>query len=200
MARYNMAGMRGALPTTPVRQAQTPVVTRGRRRRRRRNRQGVVGPAVTPTGAELVVRDKEVLCEQTSNVQSLQFNPAPSGLKRLSQFAKMYERYRIISMTITYQPVAGMTASGGCYLGVAPGIKLPEVKAKDDILRLKPSVSGTAFTPHSLNVGAIMPQKWLYCNDSTRDGVAFTLYSAGENAGGSLIVNYHVQFDGPKPF
>lgn len=159
----------------------------------------MAGPSVTPTSAEVVVRDSEVM-DTLKAFTSYGFDPAPSGLKRLDQFSKMYERYRIVSMTIRYQPTTGVQATGGCYLGIAPGPVLAAVKDKSDILRLKPSTSGTAYTPHRLVYRQAMPQKWLYCRDGSRDGMAFTLYTGGEAEGGSLVVDYHVIFDGPRPF
>lgn len=200
--------MRAALPAMdPLRQRPNSGGSRNPPKRRsnkngRRQPQPSAGPAIQTNSALLRVRDTEFLGLVSTGFSTLEFNPGNTKTPRLAAFEKMYTRYRIISITLTYVPSTSTYSTDNISYGVASGPINTDIKGADTIMRLKPAHMRPAYTTSNIKLNrSIMSQPWLYCGDNSRDGVAFVLYlNASGNNLGHFTVTYDIEFTNPRPF
>lgn len=202
-------------PINPYFQQPTQSVTvpnrRGRGRRGRgRGRGGNRGRMGLPTavvpqnmrgGSTIHLQDTEMLASPTTSLKQYQFNPCPEELPRLYAEAKKYTRYRILSMSIAYKTASSTATDGAIAMGVAVGPKLSSVNSLDAIMKLRPSVMTPVWKNASLNLSSMInSQLFMYCNDESRDGVAFTLYViSARNVTGQIQISYRVELSFPNP-
>lgn len=140
--------------------------------------------------------------EKAATMETYSFNPA-AALPRLGQFEKMYERYRIIFMTIKFVPATATTDSGSVTFGICPGKVNTAVKTANDILKLRPSRCVAVWQGATISLGqTIDSQRFLHCGEIDNDGVAFTLYVwwGGTTVTGHFQVSYKVELAYPKVF
>nr|QZZ63383.1 hypothetical protein [Leuven Tombus-like virus 3] len=195
----DMRQMSQALPPS----VQSLPVTPQRSQPRRRKRPSKTTQIPKSLGASSVrVRDTEFLGMVKKDLTTFVFNPAPDSLPRLASFEKMYTRYRVINLTVSYLPSTSTYSTDNVTLGVNPGPKLPEVKDAETIMRLKPSFMRPVYQSASIRLtSSTMPQPWLYCSDDTRDGVFIVLYVyATAGSLGHFNVTYDIEFSNPRPF
>lgn len=132
-----------------------------------------------------------------------QFNPAvETSMPRLAQQEKMYERYRIRFMNITYKPATSAMTAGSMKFGILPGISNASVTA-DTILKLTPHRIVPVWKSASIVVNQFIDQsRFMVCGDTTADGIAFYLYASSteEKPTGYFQIAYEVEFAYPKPF
>lgn len=130
--------------------------------------------------------------------KSLEF---PFGnLQRLLNMSKMYARYRVNKVTISYAPMEGSQSTNSITYGIMAGKVNTAVLTK--VLSLKPMRAHNAGMRSTISVSqGIMAQTHCYTNTyGNDDGVAFTLYMDATSACGVLTVNYDVTFSSPLPF
>lgn len=188
---------------------QTPARGRGRGRRGgKRGRGGARQAAQVPSGTSLGgmgqrVRNTEVLAVgEPKKLQVMQFVPGQTGLPLLDAEAHKFTRYKFFSVSISFKATASTTTSGEMVWGIAPGAVMTEIKAKADIYKLRPCKVGAVWKSDSITIGRnITPQPYLYCDDKTREGVAFTLYSwqDADAVTGVFQITYDVEFSYPNP-
>lgn len=195
---FQFQQMRQALPRVPQRGRG-----RGRGRRGRVNRSTGPGVGVRSTGV-VVVRDTEYLGVIKKGLNTFEFNPGPEGLKRLSKQAAMYERYRIISVTVAYKPATSTYNTNVITIGILPGVLNSQVKTANDILAMKPAMQIPVWKGASLTLGRLIDsQRFMHCNTKDDGGMSFCLYTFGTEGAdqtGSLVVTYHIEFAYPRPF
>lgn len=198
---FQMTPIMNALPVTPVARG------RGARRRLRRGR-GAGRPGgqppsgiSSPSGSSIVIRDTEVIGALNGKLQVFSFNPGVDATPRLKQFEAMYQRYRFKFVNISFKSGSATNVSGNIAMGIAPGPPISAVKDQDTIMKLKPAFYCPIWKNDTINVGRnIDSQKFMYCGDTSADGVSFTLYVMGLTGGGMIQVSYEVEFAYPKPF
>lgn len=113
--------------------------------------------------------------------------------QRLGLYARMYERYHVVSMSFTYVPMVSYTDATGFAMGYRAGPNIAAIKSMDTILRLKPSVGGHSSVTRRVTIADPMPSKWLGVNDAMG-----CLYVLGPKSG-YIQITYHVLFDSPQP-
>lgn len=149
------------------------------------------------------LRNTEILSiAEVKKLQVLKFNPGKTGLPLLDAEAAKFTRYKFFSCSVSFKATASTMTSGEMVWGIAPGPALSEVKAKADVLKLRPFQIGAVWKSTSLTVGKqITPQPYLYCNEDSRDGVAFCVYvwQDSTEVSGVLQVTYDVEFSYPNP-
>lgn len=198
--------MRNALPAGgSSNSAPRPPRQRNPRRPRgqsKRTPRPSAGPSVGTNSAMLRVRDTEYLGLLAKGFKTFVFNPGNDSTPRLAAFEKMYTRYRVISMLITYVPSTSTYSTDNVAYGVASGPVNADITDADTIMRLKPANMRPAYITSNIRLtSAIMAQPWLYCSDNTRDGVAFVLYSnATGNNFGHFTLTYDIELTNPRPF
>lgn len=121
------------------------------------------------------------------------FSP-DGGATRLKYFATMYERYRVVSLTFKYIPMAAYTDSTGFSMGWRAGPSNASITTMEKVLKLKPAVGGHSSVTNSIHIVDPMPSKWLNVGESLG-----CLYVIGPKSG-YITVSYHVYFDSPQPF
>nr|QQP18789.1 hypothetical protein 2 [Soybean thrips tombus-like virus 4] len=182
---------------------------RGRGRGRGQGRARVPRPTA-PIGTQgsgvVTVVDTEMFAPigfVTGVINVMQFNPGHSKLPRLNRQAGMYERYRVVYVTVKFVPAVATTTTGSLYFSICPGPSQTAVKTADDILKLRPSRCVAVWQSATINMGqAIDTQRYMVCGDTSVDGTAFTLYYQYGNtaAGGHFQVSYKIEFAYPKVF
>lgn len=197
---FAMQSIAAALPVTPVARGRG----RGRRGRARRGMRPGGQPSSgisSPSGANLVIRDTEILGTLSGQLQVFQFNPAVEQMPRLKQYENMFQRYRYKFVNIAYKSGSATNVAGNIAMGIAPGPRLTTVTDQSTIMKLKPAFYCPIWKNETLNVGKnIDSQKFMFCGNDSADGVSFTLYVLGLKDGGMIQVSYEVEFAFPKPF
>lgn len=164
---------------------------------RRRKRAQVAGLVSGPSSSGSVrVRDTEKASfDKASVISALSF---PFNLKRLGEFAKMYERYQIHTVRIRVLGTAGSAQAGTIAYGVLSGGVEDVIKTADDILALRPSRTHHLSQQSSILLGHdIQLSKYMRTDDKS----AFTLYSWATVANVAFLeVSYDVTFSSPRPF
>lgn len=191
-------------PTTPS-NPQRGRGGRGRGRGRGQGRQGLPTRQVAiagRSGGSNIVRDTEILGNTTKTLGVYMFNPSPDALVRLKQFEKMYSRFRIKYVNISYKPLCGTTEDSSVAVGVLVGKQQAGVVDIASIQKCKPSFTIPSWKAESLSVGnQIDSQRYLYCGETDDNGVSFTLYVMATAANkGCIQVSYEVEFAYPRPF
>ncbi|WAK79900.1 MAG: capsid protein [Tombusviridae sp.] len=205
-AAWDTTQMRNALPAGgSSNSAPRPPrlrIPRRPRGQRKRAPQPSAGPSVGTNSAMLRVKDTEYLGLIPKGFKTFAFNPGNSSTPRLAAFEKMYTRYRVHNMLITYVPSTSTYSTENVAYGVASGPVNADIKDSDTIMRLKPAHMRPAYITSNIRIAAnIMAQPWLYCSDDTRDGVAFVLYvnATGANLG-HFTLTYDLELTNPRPF
>lgn len=122
-------------------------------------------------------------------------------MPRLAAHAKMYRRYRIRYMNITYTSASGTATTGKIALGTCVGPLLKDVDSVDKILKLRPNLALPAWKSGSISIGSdVDTSRYMLAGDTTADGIAFTLYVQGDKGIGLIKVSYSVEFSQPRPF
>lgn len=190
-------GSSNSVPRAP--RTRRPPRPRGQRRR---PSQPSAGPSVSTNSALLRVKDTEFLGMTATGFKTFVFNPGNDATPRLAAFEKMYTRYRVISMHISYVPSTSTYSTENVTYGVASGPANADIKDADTIMRLKPANMRPAYISSNIKITSqIMTQPWLYCSDATRDGVAFTLYvNASGDKLGHFTLTYDIELTNPRPF
>lgn len=181
---------------------------RGRRRGRRPNRQaGQPAQGAAAKGGSIVrMRDTEIVALSATTFV-LEFNPAVDAMPRLAAHEKMYTRYRYRYVNIAFKSTSGTATDGSIVIGIASGPALYSTTGdnkldRDKILKMKPMIVVPAWKNDTIAVGAqIDASRWMFCGDTTRDGVAFTVYvDTTATKIGVLQISYDIEFDFPRPF
>lgn len=151
-----------------------------------------------PGGSHIILQDTEMLASPTGSLQTFEFNPATPDLPRLNAESSKFLRYRIQFFNVAYKSASSTATSGAVYFGIGVGPKNPAIKKGDDILKLRPSIMCPVWKNESINVGRIInSQLFLYVNDKTRDGIAFTLYLVGPSDVGQIQCSYRIELAYP---
>lgn len=155
----------------------------------------------TPGGASVKYRDTEMFVLE-AGIKIYEFNPSISIMPRLAQQERMYQRYKINFMNITFKPATSAMTPGSVVFGIAPGKANANVKKPDDILKLRPARVIPIWKSATINVsGLIDSQRFMLCAADDNDSVAFTLYVNGPTTPtGYFQVAYEVDFAYPVPF
>lgn len=209
---FNMGPMYNALPTPSNPKGRG----RGGRRGRGRGRgpQAAARPRRQPTsvtntssGSVIVVRDTEVIGSPPAMTDKalswvLEFNPSIDSIPRLAAHEKMYRRYRIKYINISFRSGSGTATAGNMAVGVMVGPKDTSIISTDHVLKLRPSFYVPAWKNDSLTLGRdIDLSRFMLCGDTSADGIAFTLYVGASAANlGMIQVSYEVEFSHPRPF
>lgn len=119
-----------------------------------------------------------------------------TGLLRLENVFKMYDRFRVLRMTLIWRPACPTTTTGVVAIGFVPSV-VATVTKNEDILRLKPSLSGTAYTQHSLTITAKDIMKSAWCLSSE---IAGAFWITAPDKAGVFTMEYDIILDVPKPF
>lgn len=181
-----------------------PPPGRGRRGWGGRGRQGL--PPITnamsgPGGAVVVVRDTEFLLQLDGKLQSYQLNPSSPEMVRLAAQEKAYSRYRIRYLNVAYKSLTSTATAGSVSVGVLVGPKSTLVASQNDIMKLRPSFSIPVWKNDTISVGSqIDSSRYMFCGDTTADGIACTIYVFGTKDAGIVQVSYEVELAYPKPF
>lgn len=142
----------------------------------------------------------EALPVAKATFKVIEFTPGRTGLPILDSLGERFTRYRVNYVNIAYLATDATTASSVITWGIAPGQKLTEIDKEADILALRPFKKHATWKSENLSVGrAIMPSQYLYCGDTSRDGVAFCLYYYSGSDTGVFKISYSIQFDYPNP-
>lgn len=175
---------------------------RGRRPQAGRRTGGQPSAGLTSSGSLIIVRDTEVLGAVTGKLQTYAMNPSPTEMPRLTAFSKMYARFRIKYMNVSYVSGSGTATTGNLSVGILAGVADKTVVDQSTIMKLRPSFFTPAWKSATISLGAdIDLQRYMLCNDATADGVAFTLYIMSSVASiGVIKVSYEVEFSQPRPF
>nr|QTJ63635.1 hypothetical protein [Hymenopteran tombus-related virus] len=176
---------------------------RGRGRGRGGRRRGANSrPAVTHSGAKVVVRDTEVIGSVTSGTVSYMMNPSCTEMPRLAAYEKMYSRYKVNYFNISFKSTSGTAISGSVTVGVEIGTKDDNIKDAKAIQKLRPMFVVPAWKSDTIALGSEFTiSRALVCGDKSNDGVAFTLYVSSTHADlGIIQVSYEVEFSFPRPF
>lgn len=199
--QWNMQPLRAALPATPRGTRGRRGRGRGRRGRPQAGRPGGQPSAGvnTQSGSNLVIRDTEMFPIE-KGFKTYSFNPSCDKLTRLALYEKMYQRYRIKYMNISYKSGAGTATAGNISVGICVGKKLDKVTA-DNITALRPFFYVPAWKNDSLTLGKdVDTSRYMLCGDDTADGVSFTLYTNATDSTGLMQISYEVEFMYPHPF
>lgn len=188
---------------------QAPARARGRGRRGgKRGRGGGRQAAQVPSGMSMGgmgsrIRNTEVwTLSKGREIQVMVFTPGKTGLPLLDAEASKFTRFKLFSVSIAFKATASTTTTGELAWGIAPGQKLSEIKDKASVLKLRPALIGAIWKSNSTTVGRqISPQPFLYCNDETRDGVAFCIYAwlEADSVSGVFQITYDLEFSYPNP-
>nr|QTJ63717.1 hypothetical protein [Odonatan tombus-related virus] len=200
------------------RQAQQPpqqptvAVTQPRRRRRARGTgappRGQMTRPMPTTGAggsTIIVRDTEMFAPGKKTVfTTVTFNPGnDTATPRLNAEAKKFQRFRIRYFNIAYVSASSAASTGSMTFGVAPGPAITTVKAATDIMKLRPAQVIPVWRAATINQGAnIDSSRFMFSQNATVDGVAFTLYSchtSTEDVPGYFKASYEVELAYPIP-
>lgn len=149
------------------------------------------------------IRNTEVwVLPDVKKVQVLVFTPGKTGLSLLDAEGQRFTRFKFHSCSISFKATASTTTAGEVVWGIGPGAQMKEIKAKADIMKLRPFEVGAIWKTTSTTVGRnITPQPYLYCQDDTRDGVAFCIYAfvEADAMSGVFQLTYDVEFSYPNP-
>lgn len=147
-----------------------------------------------------LVNSEIVPVKEANKLQTFELCPGKTDLPILDSLADRFTRYRINYVNIAYCATDSTTNSGEIVYGVAAGPKNVQIKDKATILMCRPAQTHATWKSQSISIGkGIMPSAWLYTNDDTRDGVAFTLYILSTKNTGSFKISYSLTFDYPNP-
>lgn len=124
------------------------------------------------------------------------FRPTTVTLPAVKNIAKGYLRYRIVRITLEYEPAVGTTVGGVVHWGIVPG----DVSAAPSEAQAKaafPRASGPAWMRQRITFthNQVMTKPW-----AERDETAFTVityFSGSETVAGFIEARYHVVFDLP---
>lgn len=132
--------------------------------------------------------------------KTYQFNPANDKLPRLKAEAGKYARYKISYMNIAYISASSTNTTGAIKFGVAPGTVLANIDASS-ILKLRPAEMLPVWKNGSITLGnTIDTSRFMYCDDTSRDGVSFTLYvNCATPDVGAIKISYRVELAYPHP-
>lgn len=163
-----------------------------------------MAPVTTMGGTVITLRDTEMFGvgakADTPNV--LTFNPHNDSLPRMKATASTYQRFRIKYVNIAYVTASSAATDGSIAFGVAPGPAL-SVPKRGDILKLRPAQMVPVWKSATINLGnQIDSSRYMFVGDTTRDGVAFTLYHAHSCATadpGYFKVSYEIELAYPHP-
>lgn len=147
-----------------------------------------------------LVNSEIIPVKEANKLQTFELCPGKTDLPILDSLADRFTRYRINYVNIAYCATDSTTNSGEIVYGVAAGPKNAQIKDKATILMCRPAQTHATWKSQSISIGkGIMPSAWLYTNDDTRDGVAFTLYILSTKNTGSFKISYSLTFDYPNP-
>lgn len=147
-------------------------------------------------------RIAEVVNTGRSNVIAKSFNPGKSGMTRLDNIAKGFDRYRINSVLVKYLPSVGMTADGAITFGIDWDFK--SGTSSEWVLGLFPKVRTPGWKSAQLLVPrTIMPSTWLPTSleDNSKVGASFTvgIHTPDPTKNfGEIWLDYDVTFNGSK--
>lgn len=138
----------------------------------------------------------------TASLHTMEMSPGCTDLPRLAAHAKMYDRYRILSLRIEYVPTSGMATTGSVAVTLQPGPKNAAIKDEASVLKCLPNLALPAWKAGNLRAGPqIDSQRFLSSGGSGDTGIAVTVYAVPTAASiGYLKVHYTVEFAFPKPF
>lgn len=176
---------------------------RGRGNARQAAQPGGIGVSLgASSGASVVLRDTEIVGTLNKTMFIAEMNPGVDAMVRLKQHEAMYSRYKIRFMNISYKPLVGTANDSSVRLGIAVGPKLSNVTTADDIAKLRPNVIIPGWKAENISVGSMIDSsRFMFCGDTTRDGVSFTIYAIGsKDAIGLIQCSYEVVFSFPRPF
>lgn len=138
----------------------------------------------------------------------LKVYPGASGLVMLDNWGKMYERYRLEALQISYHPAVGTTIDGFVVLGVDLESRNPVTTLKAAMV-LNPGSSGPVYGPLTVTVPAsqLMSRKLLYtkglseapAEDSSCLSVVVAIPKSTQiRKVGYLSLRYSIYFEGPR--
>lgn len=157
-------------------------------------------PAGPQLGSSVTLRDSEMLPITLDTLVVVKFCPKLTGLTRLDREGDKWTRYIVHSVNISFKAVESTTTAGQITWGILPGPQSSEVTTAATILALRPHAAHAVWKSTTINLGrGIMPQRELYCNDATRDGVAFCLYYLSTVKTGYFQFSYNISFSYPNP-
>lgn len=82
----------------------------------------------------ITISDAEMVA-LTASLHTMEMSPGCTDLPRLAAHAKMYDRYRILSLRIEYVPTSGMATTGSVAVTLQPGPKNAAIKDEASVLK-----------------------------------------------------------------
>lgn len=147
----------------------------------------------------LIIRDSETFAADSAKIE---FDPGNTTyLPRLDSIAKLYERYRFISLVVEYEPTSGTATTGSVAMCLIPGPIEASIKDRDAIIKSQPNVVLPAWKAGKLRAGKNLDaSRFLHTESSGDTGVSCTLYIATTTKDlGYIRVSYQVEVAFPRP-
>lgn len=195
--RFRRRGGRGRGVSTPVQPIPMPIYPafpRGRGRGRGRGRVLTTNP-----GRSVTITQSEVWGDVVKGPNVFTFQPSAIGMPQLKHLAAGYTRYKVIRVTLEYEPAVGRQRDGVIHWGIRPGV-VAKASATPEVCKAAyPRRSHPVYVRTTMTIGhdLIMMQPWLGTGET-----AFTLVanSPGDTTQpGFFECTYHVVLDLPKP-
>lgn len=114
----------------------------------------------------------KVVTEGTDLVATSIFCPGASGMPMLDGFGKMYDRYRVNNIVLSWKTSVGTTTAGSVVLGVDGGTrKLPSTLIEAQAMW--PKWRGPLWAEGSVspNLATLMPQRWLNTTTDKKEAI-----------------------------
>lgn len=150
---------------------------------------------------KVVVSDSELISTSTQHITVCGPGEA-SDLPRLFAHAKMYERYRFLSLRVDYVPTSGAATNGSITITIQPGVKNTKITSAEMAMKCQPCLVRPAWKAGTLRAGPMLDaQRFLHVGVADADGVAFCIYTFPSTPDiGYVKVTYTVEFAFPHPF
>lgn len=142
------------------------------------------------------MRQSEVWFDIKKGASYEAFQPDSVALPAIKNIAKGYLRYRIVRITLEYEPAVGTTVGGVVHWGIVPGA-VAAAPTQAQAKAAYPRASGPAWVRQQITFthGQVMTKPW-----AEKDETAFTViayFSGTETVAGFIEARYHVVFDLP---
>lgn len=178
-----------------------PAPAAGRPRRRRRRGRATTSAMGAAGSGSVTIRDSEIVALDGNKVVQVGAKDEKQ-LPRLQKHLEMYERYRVLSLTVSYVPLSGTATAGNVAVTVLPGPKRDSIKDSASVQKCQPLILVPAWKAGTIRAGPQLDsQRFLHVGGSAEDAVAATIYAFPSAANlGSVRISYAVQLSFPMPF
>lgn len=160
-----------------------------------------------PTGTMRVSGEEQMLVGAGGDVvKTCRFVPGISGMPQLDAYAKIFDRYRVEAITLSWVPSVGTNTGGDNVIGVDLDPRTLPAK-RSGVLACVPKLMGPAWQAKTLSLPRqqLMSRRALYTYHESEkeraweDSAAFAVaqVSSATVSPGMLMVKYVVHFEGP---